>query len=80
MVCHDLDRIHFEVKRNEALRLYPSLDQAINDSGKAIPVVAHRKNKEAWVAILRMEDFIELVGELVDLREIKRLLDYKEGF
>lgn len=60
-----LDGFHTEVKRTEALRLYDALDQAKNDAGAGkVPVVAHRKNKERWVAILDMEDFLALLVTL----------------
>lgn len=55
---------HFEVKRNEALRLYPAMEQAIEDCpvGK-VPVVAHRKSRKDWLVVLRAEDFFKLIGE-----------------
>ena len=56
--------IHIECKRVEALQLYPSLEQAKGDAGEgAIPVVAHRKNKREWVAILRLVDLVALLKE-----------------
>lgn len=62
-VVTELDSLfHFEVKRVENLRLLPALDQAKGDCGElAIPVVAWRKNRKPWVAILDMEDFFDLV-------------------
>ena len=33
--------VHFEVKRVEALRLYPAIEQAVADSGQNIPVVLY---------------------------------------
>ncbi|MGQ9919367.1 MAG: hypothetical protein ACUVS7_18360 [Bryobacteraceae bacterium] len=47
--------VHFEVKRCEALRLYPALEQAVRDAGENIPVVLHRSNHRPWVAIVRLE-------------------------
>jgi hypothetical protein len=40
-----MPEIHFEVKRTEAFKLYPSLMQATNDAGNSIPVVLHRRNR-----------------------------------
>jgi hypothetical protein len=57
-------RVHFEVKRTEALRLHDALDQAIADAGENIPVVLHRANKKPWVAIVRLEDFPQLAVQL----------------
>lgn len=63
VVCPELaDEFHFEVKRVEAGNLYKWLAQAIRDAeGIQIPVVAHRRSREEWVAILPMDDFLALV-------------------
>lgn len=55
-----LPGVHIEVKRTEQLRLYDWLDQARNDAGPQIPLIAHRKNGKGWVAIMPMDDFIRL--------------------
>lgn len=53
--------IHFEVKRRERLSIYEAMHQAEHDSnGKAVPVVAYRKNREKWLVILSLEDFLQL--------------------
>ena len=53
---------HIEVKRTERLRLYDALKQSILESNNnEIPIVAHRKNREEWVVILRATDFLEMV-------------------
>lgn len=63
VVCGSLP-VHWECKRTERLRLYPSMDQAIEDAGEdEIPVVAHRKNRREWLAILKLEDFLKLFAE-----------------
>jgi len=59
-----LDGVHFEIKRREALRLYPALDQAIGDASNKIPVVLHRANNQPWVAIVRLDDLPRLVTQL----------------
>lgn len=59
-----IDRVHFEVKRVEALRLYAALDQAIADAGDNIPVVLHRASQRPWVAIVRLEDLPRLAVQL----------------
>lgn len=61
-VVHGLDGVHFEVKRVERLSLWPSLEQAMQDAGGNVPVVAHRSNKREWVVVLRAEDFLTLVS------------------
>ncbi len=56
--------VHFEVKRVEALRLYPALGQAIEDAGQHVPVVLHRANQKPWVAIVRLDDLPNLAVQL----------------
>lgn len=52
---------HVEVKRTESLRLYDALEQAEHDAqGVEFPVVLHRRNGRKWVAILDVEDFLEI--------------------
>lgn len=55
---------HVECKRVESGNLYTWLDQAIHDSDTSrVPVVMHRRNRREWVAILRLEDFLNLVKD-----------------
>lgn len=60
-----LPGIHIECKRTEVLRLYEAVEQAKRDSkGKnQIPVVFHRKNNCEWLAIVPMDNFMELYRE-----------------
>lgn len=57
-----LPGIHIECKRVEALRLYDALAQAKRDTGESgdCPAVFHRKNKEPWVVIMYMDDWLNL--------------------
>ena len=54
--------LHLEIKRVEALQLYPALAQARRDAGDdgAIPVVLHRRSGQHWVAILDADDFLTI--------------------
>ena len=53
---------HIEVKRTECLSLYPAMQQAVNDAGEgSVPLVAHRRNRREWLAILRLDDLLELL-------------------
>lgn len=64
VVCPTLPSIHLEVKRVEAGNPYKWMDQAIRDAGAAkLPVVAHRKNGKEWLAVLRMEDLLNILQE-----------------
>jgi Holliday junction resolvase len=58
-------RAHWEVKRTEALSLYPALEQAANDAAEGkTPIVAHRRNHKDWVVAMRAEDFFQLLASL----------------
>lgn len=60
-VVTDIAGVHFECKRVEAGNLYTWMDQATRDAGGQIPVVAHRKNRREWVAILPLAALLELL-------------------
>ncbi len=54
--------IHWEVKRTEALSLYPAVEQAVRDAAEdEVPVVAHRRSRREWLLILRAADLLRLV-------------------
>lgn len=56
-----LPGIHQEVKRVEAFRLYPSLEQSKRDAADAeIPIVVHRMNRKPWVVVMDAEDFLKM--------------------
>lgn len=62
VICPDLNYIHWEVKNTERLKLYDALKQSEKEAGTGeIPVVAHKRNREGWVVILRIDDFLELL-------------------
>jgi len=60
-VISDLTDVHFEVKRVQAGNPYKWFRQAKRDGGTKLPIVAHRKNGEQWLAILSMDDLLELL-------------------
>ena len=63
VICKELP-IHWEVKRTKRLSVYKAIEQAVNDSPKGKwRVVAHRADREDWLAILPMEDFMDLIDE-----------------
>lgn len=57
--------VHWEVKRTEALSLYSALDQAVNDAGSRIPLIAHRRNNRPWLVVLRADDLLPLARALL---------------
>lgn len=60
--CPSLGYLHFEVKFTESFRLHDALEQAQHDAGgDDTPVVAYKKKRKKWVAVLDMEDFIRLI-------------------
>lgn len=62
VVCSSLP-FHFEVKRCERLRLYEAVEQAVSDSGPGeVPLVAHRRNRGEWLAVLRLDDLLSLMN------------------
>lgn len=63
-VVSSIPGVHIEVKRVEAGNPYKWLAQAIEDAGAIkLPLVAHRKNNQEWIAVLRMEDFLNILSE-----------------
>jgi hypothetical protein len=54
--------VHFEGKRVEAGNPYDWLDQCQRDGGEGkIHVVAHRRNNRKWIAIMPLDELIELL-------------------
>jgi Holliday junction resolvase len=68
-----LPGVHIECKRTERLNLYDAVEQAKRDcEGKEqLPVVFHRKNKSEWLAIMTLDDFMNLYRELESVFELK---------
>jgi len=59
-----LDGIHIECKRVEKLNIYEAIRQAVRDAKvDEKPAVFWRKNREDWLVIMRLEDWIELYRE-----------------
>lgn len=53
--------LHIEVKRTEKLNAYKYLEQAESDANDdETPVVLHRQSRRKWIAILDMEEFLDL--------------------
>ena len=59
-----LPHIHIEVKRTERLNVHEAMAQSIRDSaGQAIPIVAHRRNRDGWMITMRAADWFTLYRE-----------------
>lgn len=50
---------HIEVKRTERLNLYEAMAQSKRDAGTDKPIVIHRRNREEWVVIQPLEDWLK---------------------
>lgn len=61
VVCPELPGFHFEVKGVQNLNVLAAMKQALNDCGKKIPVLAHKKNGEPWLVTMLADDWLELV-------------------
>lgn len=60
-VVTDIPGLHIECKRVETFNLYKSLAQAKRDGKGKVPVVAHKRNRENWVAVLEWDTFLNLL-------------------
>lgn len=52
---------HIEAKRVEAGNPYKWLEQARNDAGEKTPIVAHRRNRHGWIAVLDLGALLQLI-------------------
>lgn len=60
-VVADMPGVHLEVKRVETFSLRKALEQAERDSGETeMAVVLQRGNRQKWVAVMSMDDFVDL--------------------
>lgn len=54
--------LHVEVKRKERISVYEAMHQATRDAnGHAMPIVLYRKNREKWLAIMPLDDVLNLI-------------------
>ena len=61
-IVHSLPGIHLECKRCEKGNVYNWLYQATDDCiDGLVPIVAHRRNRKHWIAILDLDDLLELI-------------------
>lgn len=59
VVCAGLDDYHIEAKRAEKTDLYAWMAQATRDAAEGkTPIVAHKKNRQGWLVVMRLEDFL----------------------
>ena len=60
-----LPGIHVECKRTEKLNMYDAVNQAKRDSDgtQQHPVVFHRRSRCEWLAIMPLDDFMDIYRE-----------------
>ena len=59
-----LPGIHVEVKRVEKLNIHAAMSQSIRDCAElALPIVAHRRNRDGWLITMRAGDWFKLYHE-----------------
>ena len=64
-IVTDVPDTHFEVKRVERFNLYEALSQSIRDAKEKIPVVLHRKNRQPWVVVVRVQDLLRFAKAIL---------------
>jgi hypothetical protein len=57
-------KLHLEVKRTERGNPYVWMEQAVRDSGGKIPLVLHKRNRQDWLVIVRLDDVAGLAKEI----------------
>jgi len=56
-----IDGYHIEVKRVERLNVNEAMKQSVRDcESKAIPIVAHRRNREPWLITMLADDWFKM--------------------
>ena len=62
--------LHVEVKRQEKMDMYGSMEQAHRDAAEGdVPIVMHRKNRRPWVVIVQTDDLLEFCRTVVAAAE-----------
>lgn len=56
-------RFHVECKRCEALNIHAAMRQAESDCREALPIVAHRRNREKWLVTMPLDVFLEVTRD-----------------
>lgn len=56
--------LHIEVKRVERLNVSEAVNQAVRDAAHgALPIVAHRRNREQWLVTIPLAALLEVLKE-----------------
>jgi len=57
--------VHIESKRTESLSVYKAMEQALDDCGRDIPIVCHKRNLQQWLVICELRDLVKLSRAIV---------------
>ena len=56
-------KYHVECKRAERFNAYEAMGQAERDAnGHAVPLVVHRRNRKPWLVVMKLSDWLQLIG------------------
>ena len=61
-----LPQLWQEVKWVERLNIHDAIEQAVNDSGDRIPIVAHKKNRKPWLVTMLADDWFEFYRKYLE--------------
>jgi len=66
---------HIECKRVEKLNVWDAFEQAKTDAGERQPMVAMRRNRSEWLAVVKLETLLGLVRQLDAFKSLQQLRD-----
>jgi Holliday junction resolvase len=66
VICDSLPWVHWECKWRQAHRPWDWMHQAMTEADGKMPVVAMKRNRDPWLVVLRIEDFLKLAMEMPD--------------
>lgn len=55
-------RVSIEVKRGERAEVWKWLEQAAEDAGQSLPVLAFRRSRSTWYACIELEELLPLLA------------------
>lgn len=67
-LVHNVEGVHFEVKRRETLALPQWMRQAAAEAGEKEPVVVFRQNGQPWKACVDFDFLASLLSARADLK------------
>jgi len=67
-LAHDVEGVHFEVKRCESLRIPQWFRDAAEVAGEREAVLCYRRSGELWHAVVELDFLLELLAERRDAR------------